>query len=165
MEYTPDSLRQAGLNPDGLRFCGKFPPYDPMLVGRARELRNDSTKSEAYLWQVLKNKRLGYKFSRQKPILHYIADFYCHELSLVVEIDGSTHNSAEAQKHDAQRDADMQALGLHIVRLDDNMVIKNPLASAQHIFTSIGVEIPKVLDFLATGDERLWGTGYLGRIL
>ena len=42
-------------------------------------------------FNCLKSKRTGYSFSRQKPILNYIADFYCHELRLVVEIDGSTH--------------------------------------------------------------------------
>ena len=144
-------------------FCGQFPPYDPALAERARHLRNCGTKSEAYMWQILKNKRLGYKFNRQKPILHYIADFYCHELSLVVEIDGASHNGDEAQRHDTRRDHDMKALGLSVVRLQHNDVIENPYGAAQYIFTSVGIELPEMLDFLATGNERLWPVGYLGR--
>ena len=163
MTYTPENLRNVGINPDGLMFFGVFPPYDPALVSRARDLRNNGTKSEAYLWKILKNKQLGYKFSRQKPILHYIADFYCHELALVVEIDGSSHNDYEACRHDNQRDREMQAIGLRIVRLADETVKQQPLAAAQYIFSSQGIPIPKEIDKLFTEGGRLWMPGYLGR--
>ncbi len=163
MLYTPDTLRSVGLNPDGMTFCGKFPPYDSALVGLASELRNYGTKSEAYMWQMLKHSKLGYKFSRQKPIYRYIADFYCHELSLVVEIDGASHNNADAQGYDRQRDLDMMALGLRVVRIADSDVLRFPIASAQKIFLDIGVPVPEVINQFADGSERLWPVGFLGR--
>ncbi len=163
MLYTPDTLRTSGLNPEGLTFCGKFPPYDAALVDLARELRNSGTKSEAYMWQILKHSKLGYKFSRQKPIYHYIADFYCHELSLVVEIDGTSHNNADTNRHDRQRDLDMQALGLRVVRIADGDVLRFPIISAQKIFVDIGVPVPEVINRFSDGSERLWPVGYLGR--
>ena len=163
MKYTPETLQAAGISPKGLKFCGAFPPYDPKLTEVARELRNNSTISEIYLWVVLKKCKNKYKFTRQKPVLHYIADFYCNELSLVVEIDGVSHDGHGAQAYDRKRDKDMRALGLTVVRLVDNDVKKNPFAAAQQIFVSAGVPMPEQLDFLATGQEKLFPEGYLRR--
>ena len=160
MIYTPDILIEAGISPEGLVFCGQFPPYDPNLLKRSRSLRNDGTKAEAYLWTVLKQCNKTYRFSRQKPILHYIADFYCHQLSLVVEIDGYTHDGVTAQEHDRQRDIDMIALGLKIVRLNDNKVKSNPIEAAQQVFVAAGVPMPEEIDFIATGTERIFPEGY-----
>ena len=160
MKYTPEALQAAGISTAGLKFCNDFPPYDPNLEDTAQKLRNDSTKAEVYLWVVLKKISKEYKFSRQKPILRYIADFYCHQLDLVVEVDGSTHDGSIRQMHDRQRDDDMQAIGLKVVRLEDSFVKRNPYAAAQQIFVSIGVPVPEVLDFLATGEERLFPYGY-----
>jgi very-short-patch-repair endonuclease len=68
-------------------------PYDPNLKKLARHLRNKSTMSEVLLWRCLKGKQiLGYDFDRQRPIDRYIVDFYCKELRLAIEIDGSTHD-------------------------------------------------------------------------
>jgi very-short-patch-repair endonuclease len=56
------------------------------------------------LWQEIKNKRLlGYQFHRQIPMLDYIVDFYCNELMLAIEIDGSSHESNKAQQYDQHR--------------------------------------------------------------
>ena len=68
-------------------------PYHPKLKQLARKLRNDSTLGEVLLWKELCNKQMyGYDFHRQKPLLNYIVDFYCYELSLVVEVDGRYHH-------------------------------------------------------------------------
>jgi very-short-patch-repair endonuclease len=59
---------------------------------RARKLRNSSTPAEQKLWQALRNRNLGdYKFRRQHPFGPYIADFFCAEVGLVVEVDGGSH--------------------------------------------------------------------------
>jgi very-short-patch-repair endonuclease len=158
MQYTPDLLRSLGIDPSGLKFHGSTIPYDPTLILRARELRTHGVKAEAYMWKMLKNSASGYKFTRQKPILHYIADFYCHELQLVVEIDGSSHNDSEQYRYDRQRDRDMNALGIKVVRLWDQDVLKNPLAAAGRIFLEAGVEIPAPFSGLHDGRERLWNT-------
>ncbi len=156
MLYTPDSLRSVGINPEGLLFFRDMPPYDPNLKPLSRDLRTYGVKAEAYLWKMLKHSQSGYKFTRQRPILHYIADFYCHELHLVVEIDGRSHNNEDAAQRDRQRDRDMEALGLKVVRVWDHDVLKYPLATAGRIFQAVGVEVSKAFSGLNDGSERLW---------
>jgi len=73
---------------------------NPQLPARtrstARQLREHCTNAERELWFRLRAGRLsGYKFRRQHPIPPYIVDFYCHELKLVVELDGSQHTYAK----------------------------------------------------------------------
>ncbi len=85
------------------------------------------------LWKHLRSKQTGYTFNRQKPILNFIADFYCKELGLVVEIDGASHFSVEAQQKDEERDRQMKAIGLEIVRVFDSDVRKDPNSVAVFI--------------------------------
>ena len=99
-------------------------PYNPKLKEKARYLRNNATLSEIILWKELKNGQLfGYDFHRQKPILNYIADFYCYQLRLVIEIDGTSH--AHKFDYDAKRQAEIEALGLRVLRFDDKEVKQN----------------------------------------
>jgi very-short-patch-repair endonuclease len=63
---------------------------------------------------------LGYKFTRQKPIDNYIADFFCHRLNLIIEIDGSTH--AGNEKKDKFRQKKLEGLGYNFIRIYDNAV-------------------------------------------
>ena len=125
-DITPDFLCENGINPEGMRFGPNFYPYNPKLKQFSRDLRNHGQLSEALLWKCLKEKKTGYLFLRQKPILNFIADFFCHELKLVIEIDGASHFTAEAQKRDAERDRQMQAIGLRIIRVSDSDVRKDP---------------------------------------
>lgn len=62
----------------------------------------------------------GYDFHRQKPINQYIVDFFCHQLLLVIEIDGSSHDGK--QEADAERQARLESLGLSFLRFDDKEV-------------------------------------------
>jgi very-short-patch-repair endonuclease len=65
----------------------------PETMNNARMLRENMTQTEKLLWERLKGKQiLGLRFRRQHPIFIFIADFYCHEARLVVEIDGEIHN-------------------------------------------------------------------------
>ena len=73
-----------------------FYKADPLTFQNARELRNKLTPAEQTFWLRLKEQFPEYKFRRQHPISIYIADFYCHKLKLVIEIDGSIHDSEEA---------------------------------------------------------------------
>ena len=68
--------------------------YNYKLKVYAKENRQNMSKSEASLWKyVLSNSvMMGYKFQRQRPILNYIADFFCKELMLVIEVDGMSHD-------------------------------------------------------------------------
>lgn len=74
------------------------------------------SKAEVYLWLRLRCRGTGFQFNRQRPIGPYVADFYCHEAKLVVEVDGAHHRRAEQQDHDARRDVFLRSLGLFVFR-------------------------------------------------
>jgi len=95
---------------------GGYIPYNPTLVEKARENRRNPTPAEKKLWfEVLQNKRFAdLKFTRQKPLDEYIADFYCAELMLVIEIDGDSHT--EQAEYDEQRTARLNQLGIEVIR-------------------------------------------------
>ena len=89
----------------------------------ARYLRKASTSSEAYLWQLLRDRqRCGKKFRRQHPLGIYTADFYCDEAKLVVEIDGSPHQTSEGKERDEARDAWMRAQRIEVLRFGGRQV-------------------------------------------
>ena len=69
----------------------KIIPYDRHLKERARTLRKNQTPAELELWEAIRKKKLGVEFHRQVPLLHYIVDFYCHEIGLAIEVDGKIH--------------------------------------------------------------------------
>ena len=83
----------------------------PEIPRRARELRKRMTPCEKILWERLKGKYLlDYKFRRQHPIYKYIVDFYCHQLRLVIEVDGSVHPGAAAVEYDSNRTIELEEL-------------------------------------------------------
>ncbi|WP_027394747.1 endonuclease domain-containing protein [Aquimarina latercula] len=104
----------------------KIIPYNPKLKEYARQLRNNSTKSEILLWQKLKRKQLyGYDFHRQKPIDNYILDFFCYELMLGIEIDGYSHQLVEVYNKDIVKEKAMNRLGVNILRFTDQQIFKD----------------------------------------
>ncbi len=66
---------------------------------------------------------MGYDFHRQKPLLEYIADFYCYELELVIELDGYTHNFEEVLASDETKQKALENLGLTVMRFADPEVL------------------------------------------
>ncbi len=103
----------------------KILPYRRDLKEKARDLRKNSTLSEVLLWQDLKNRQTGYQFHRQVPILDYIVDFYCHELMLVLEVDGDSHDHESKFDYDNKRQERLEELGVHFFRIDDADVKSN----------------------------------------
>ena len=97
----------------------KLIPYNPKLKQLARELRKNSTLSEVLLWKELKNRALGIQFHRQVLLDEFIVDFYCHEVMLVIEIDGRSHDGERAYKADVKRQSKLEALGVHFLRFND----------------------------------------------
>ncbi|MFK7847072.1 MAG: endonuclease domain-containing protein [Rhodothermales bacterium] len=101
-------------------------PYAPWLVPIARRLRNNSTLSEILLWQHLKGKQIfGYDFHRQRPVDRYIIDFFCVELMLAIEIDGSSHEIEGQWTKDSKRQMRLEKFGIHFLRFDDLAVKKD----------------------------------------
>ncbi len=81
------------------------------------------TPYEKVLWQRLRtNKIAGLKFRRQHPIKFYIADFYCHQARLVIEVDGPIHDSVDRQEHDQQRSGVMEDFGIMILRFSNDQI-------------------------------------------
>ena len=112
-----------------------FYKADPLIFSKARELRKRLTPSEQTFWLRLKQNFPEYKFRKQHPISIYIADFYCHKLKLVIEIDGPIHNSEEAKLNDEKRQKDLENLNLTMIRFT-NEQIKNEIESVFEIISS-----------------------------
>lgn len=104
----------------------KFIPYDKKLVLKARELRREATEAEKLFWtSVLKDNSLAHlKFTRQKPLGHFIADFYCATLRLVIEVDGEVHTFQKAR--DRERDTILsQKFDLTVIRYTNEEVLED----------------------------------------
>lgn len=77
------------------------------------------------LWLEIKNRSLGYQFHRQVPISNFIVDFYCHELMLVIEIDGSSHDNK--YEDDKARQGILESYGIRVIRFDEYEIRKQLL--------------------------------------
>lgn len=98
----------------------------PELFRLANEMRNNPTDAEMQLWNQIRTFRSqGFVFRRQHPIGIFIADFYCHKLKLVIEVDGEIHNSEEAREHDDGRTGDLERSGIRVLRFTNKQVISN----------------------------------------
>ena len=87
----------------------------------AKELRRNMTEAETILWQCLRTNKLGgWHFRRQQVLFGYIADFYCHAASLVVEVDGEIHKSQHVA--DRERDAILESKGFNVIRFQNREV-------------------------------------------
>jgi len=94
--------------------------------GHSKELRRKSTEAEKKLWAILRNRQLkGKKFRRQHTIACYVADFYCHECKLVVELDGHHHKKPDARKYDQTRTTALNDLGVTVLRFWNEEVIND----------------------------------------
>ena len=108
-----------------------IPKYVP---GLARRLRTNSTGAEVVLWEALRNRKLGgAKFRRQHPLGRYIADFYCHEALLVIELDGSAHDDASQVEYDLVRQKEIEERGLTVLRIKNDEVNENLSATLNKI--------------------------------
>ncbi len=88
-----------------------------------KNLRNNGTPAEAFLWNYLKGSKLeGRKFRRQHSIERYIVDFYCPSEKLIVELDGQVHMNTSAEEYDRKREQDLRDLGFTIIRFENKMV-------------------------------------------
>jgi very-short-patch-repair endonuclease len=95
----------------------------PEMFARARRLRQKMTPAERILWERLKKNQLGVRFKPQHPMDIFIADFYCHKLKLVIEIDGEIHNIQK--EYDDGRTTEMQYYDIEIIRFTNDEVINS----------------------------------------
>ncbi len=100
-----------------------FVEYRRRLKQSARLLRRDPTPAEKKLWyEFLRD--LPQRFTRQKPLRDYIADFYCASSLLVIEVDGDSHYTIGGAAHDVRRDAALVAQGLRVIRFTNSEVMQ-----------------------------------------
>ncbi|TAK80705.1 MAG: endonuclease domain-containing protein [Betaproteobacteria bacterium] len=89
---------------------------------RARQLRRDPTPAERKLWYEFLSSHQE-KFTRQKPLGHYIADFYCAHRRLAIELDGDSHFTDDGRRHDEKRTASPALDGIRIIRFANSDVM------------------------------------------
>jgi len=99
---------------EGWLFEGRYRPYNPELMDRARELRKNPTKEERMLWQYLRT--ISVRVLRQRPVGNYIVDFLVPSKNLAIELDGGQHYSEKGKIYDERRTQMLEALGLMVVR-------------------------------------------------
>ncbi len=89
-------------------------------------LRKEMTPAEAVLWEKIRNKKLdSYKFRRQHPIGIFIADFFCYEAMLVIELDGSIHHEVSQGERDIERTRIINRHGIKVIRFSNEQVLNN----------------------------------------
>jgi very-short-patch-repair endonuclease len=98
----------------------------PPILQRSRDMRHPLTPAESKVWNNVRNRQLGPKIRRQHPIDRFIADFYCPQAKLVIEIDGDSHTDPDRAVYDLERTAWLQAGGYTVIRFSNDQV-KNDL--------------------------------------
>jgi len=91
------------------------------LKARRRQLRQKQTKAEKVFWQEVRACRTGYHVRRQHNISAFIVDFYCHEVALIIELDGPIHRYTK--DYDRWRQAKLESWGYYVIRYNNNEVL------------------------------------------
>ena len=103
-------------------------------------MRENMTPAEKAVWELLKSKNmLGLRFKPQHPIDIFIADFYCHPLKLVIEIDGGIHKSVDQREYDIGREAELERWGIKVIRFT-NEEAENNITHVQNEIERICLE-------------------------
>jgi very-short-patch-repair endonuclease len=116
-------------------------PYNPNLIDRAKELRKNMTPAERKLWYDYL-RTFKYRVLRQRPIDHFIVDFYCHSLKLVIEIDGDGHFTEAGIAADRERTQQLESYGIRVIRFTNQEVLHD----FEGVCLSIAAEIPVNLE-------------------
>ncbi|MBN1127939.1 MAG: endonuclease domain-containing protein [Chitinispirillaceae bacterium] len=127
---------------------------EPITI-RSRQLRKNQTPAEAVLWQHVRNRKLGSKIVRQKPVVleyfgkkrAFIADFFCSEARLVIEIDGGVHS--KKSDYDTLRTMLLQQKGYRLIRFTNDEVF----GDIGSVLAGIKTEIASPLSPLSTSGE------------
>ena len=110
--------------------------HNKQLVPLAKQLRKEMTKEERHLWYDFL-RSYPVRFSRQKVLGKYIADFYSAEAKLVIELDGSQHFEADEMQNDAVRTTFLEGYGLRVIRIPNNEVTGNFCGVCEYIDAAV----------------------------
>ncbi len=106
---------------------------------KAEELRKNMTSAESIIWKHIHINPWKLKFRRQHPISNFIADFYCHPIKLIIEIDGDIHDVEEVKQYDSAREQSLKEFGLTILRFRNEEVFNNADAILEKIDETIRI--------------------------
>ena len=129
--------------------------YPHHLIELSRRLRKRSTPAEKMLLERLRNRKLGqYKFVRQFHVERYIADFYCRQLKLVVEVEGGIHDADFQKKNDDIRFEELELHGHRILRFRNEEVLENIETVLQKILAELEKPSPQPLSHFGRGEIK-----------
>ena len=106
--------------------------HNKEIVPTAKMLRKNMTKEEKHLWYDFL-RTYPIRFSRQKVLGNYIADFYCSEAKLIIELDGSEHYTEEGKEYDEKCTAFLEEYGLKVIRIPNTEIHNNFLGVCEYI--------------------------------
>lgn len=110
------------------------------IIDRANALRKEMTEAEQTLWSRIRKRQIkGLKFRRQHPINQFVADFYCHEKKLVIEVDGGCHDGETQSERDEQRTFELKKLGIKVLRFRNEEVTDDMDGVIEKIKAFLGV--------------------------
>ena len=98
--------------------------HNAQLVPLAKQLRKEMTKEERHLWYDFL-RSYPVRFSRQKVLGYYIADFYSAQAKIIIELDGSQHYTDDQRAKDEERTAFLEGYGLKVIRIPNIEVNRN----------------------------------------
>ena len=110
--------------------------HNKQLIPLAKHLRREMTKEQRHLWYDFL-RSYSVRFSRQKVLGKYIADFYSAEARLVIELDGSQHYENDNTEKDAERTVFLEGYGLRVIRIPNNEVSRNFRGVCEHIDAAV----------------------------
>ena len=110
--------------------------HNRRLVPLAKQLRKEMTKEERHLWYDFL-RSYPVRFSRQKVLGKYIADFYSAEAKLVIELDGSQHYEPVNTQNDEERTEFLKGYGLNVLRIPNNEIIRNFRGVCEYIDAAV----------------------------
>ena len=129
--FDRDALRNRGLV-----WNGKNLLYNPVNVFKARKLRKEMTPQERKLWQSFL-RTYPIRFIRQRPVDHYILDFYCASRKIAIEIDGQQHSSSSGEEYDRQRSDILSIYKIRVIRFSNHEIDNQFEAVCQRICKEI----------------------------
>ena len=110
--------------------------HNKQLVPLAKQLRKEMTKEERHLWYDFL-RSYPVRFSRQKVLGKYIADFYCAEAKLIIELDGSQHYEPDNAQKDDERTVFLKRYGLKVIRIPNNEISRNFRGVCEYIDAAV----------------------------
>ena len=117
--------------------------HNKKLIKNAQTLRKNMTDEEKHLWYDFL-KKLPFTVNRQKNIGNYIVDFYIHSKGIVIELDGSQHLSEEHEISDKKRDAELNKLGIRVIRYTNDDIKKHFYEVCTELSEIFGINIEDI---------------------